>query len=87
MRNTNIHKYRIWDKDRKEYLSTGRIIAELYPKKYPTVPKLYLDQFDPRSDLSKYEIGRFGYLTETVHLSMKVIYAESRLTMIQEVYA
>ena len=36
-------KYRVWDKDRKEYLSAGMVFIGILPKSRPVKSEIYLD--------------------------------------------
>lgn len=39
-------KYRVWDKDRKEYLSAGNVFIGIHPGKMPEQSDIYLDLID-----------------------------------------
>ena len=39
-------KYRVWDKDRKEYLSAGKVFIGICPGKMPEQSEIYLDLID-----------------------------------------
>lgn len=39
-------KYRVWDKDRKEYLSAGNVFIGIHPGEMPEQSDIYLDLID-----------------------------------------
>lgn len=39
-------KYRVWDKDRKEYLSAGNVFIRIQPGEMPEQSDIYLDLID-----------------------------------------
>lgn len=39
-------KYRVWDKDRKEYLSAGNVFIGIHPGERPKQSEIYLDLID-----------------------------------------
>lgn len=46
-------KYRVWDKDRKEYLSAGKVFIGICPGKMPEQSEIYLDLIDKTKNKHK----------------------------------
>lgn len=46
-------KYRVWDKDRKEYLSAGKVFIGICQGKMPEQSEIYLDLIDKTKNMYK----------------------------------
>lgn len=46
-------KYRVWDKDRKEYLSAGNVFIGIHPGEMPEQSDIYLDLIDKTKNMYK----------------------------------
>lgn len=49
-------KYRVWDKDRKEYLSAGNVFIGIHPGERPKQSEIYLDLIDKTENKYKKQI-------------------------------